>query len=260
MGKISHLRVLVSATFSAASLAVAVGTVSVAFFFFLAGELLSLERFAGRCFSCCSLASMSCCTSAVVTGDEDGDDGEEIVAEFGVGVVNLVCLIANHDFATTALENVLDEFEGDTTEPVTMGDHNLTDISFERSVQNSEKTGALPVDATRDARDDFVLRVRFLEQLDLAPEVVPLRGTRDPRVDDAGATTLPSGLWGWFPSNIARMSLYLYNRFFLTPKRTTSTFPLFAHPRRVVEHIPKRALTFEPLMKFWGSGSWNECP
>lgn len=189
MGKISHLSDLVSATFSAASLVVAVGTVSVAFFFFLGSELLSLERFDGRCFSCCSLASMSCCTSAVVTGDEDGDDGEEIVAELGVGVVNLVCLIANHDFAATALEDVLDEFEGDTTEPVTMGDHNLADISFERSVQNSEKTGALPVDATRDVRDDFVLRVRFLEQLDLAPEVVPLRGTRDPRVDDAGAST-----------------------------------------------------------------------
>jgi hypothetical protein len=74
----------------------------------------------------------------------------------------------NHEFTPGTLKQVLDEVEGESSETVTMGHHNLFDISAQDSFQKGREALRLPVDAGGDVFDDLMVRVRVAEVLDLS--------------------------------------------------------------------------------------------
>jgi hypothetical protein len=117
-----------------------------------------------------------------VARDEDGDDGQEVVFEFVCVVPDRVVL--NHDLAPGPAQDVADELEREAAESVAVGNHNFFDVAAQSGVQNGEETMAFPVDARRDVRDDFVVRVFFLERFDLAVEVGTLLLARHSGVAD----------------------------------------------------------------------------
>jgi hypothetical protein len=142
------------------------GGLSGSFFFavlFLSGGLLA------------SRATMCRSTASVIARDEYCDDGEGVVPEFRLGGLELSDsflsswrLVVNHEFAPGTLKHVLDEVESKSTEPISVGHHNLFDVAAQDSVQKGREAGALPVDARGDVLDDLVVRVRFSEELDLS--------------------------------------------------------------------------------------------
>jgi len=142
--------------------------------------------------SCFARSSIRGRTLAIVAGHEYGEYGEEVVLEFALAAGSRLgtTLVLNHDFTPGTLEDVLDELKGEAAEAISVGDHNLLDVSAHRSVQNGEETGPLPVDARGNVLDDLVLWERILEGLDLSLEGVLLRGTRHSGVADPGPASL----------------------------------------------------------------------
>ena len=125
-------------------------------------------------------------TASVIARDEYSDDGEEIVSEFGFGrlefgdaVSAACCLVVNHEFAPGVLEHALDEVEGESTQSVAVGHHNLLDVAVHDAVQNGREACALPVDAGADVLDDLVVWVLAAEQFDLSLKVLFLLGAGD---------------------------------------------------------------------------------
>lgn len=97
--------------------------------------------------------------STVVTGGKDGCDGEQILCQFvksavliavGNGAVGVCSFVKNHDFCVLVLENALDEWVGKAAEAVTIGNHNLGEISLQRAFQNGLKAFSLPINSTPD--------------------------------------------------------------------------------------------------------------
>lgn len=95
----------------------------------------------------------------MVTGGKDGCDGEQILCQFvksavliavGNGAVGVCSFVKNHDFCVLVLENALDEWVGKAAEAVTIGNHNLGEISLQRAFQNGLKAFSLPINSTPD--------------------------------------------------------------------------------------------------------------
>lgn len=82
----------------------------------------------------------------------------------------LAC-VENHEADAGLPEHVLDEVKGDTTEPVSVGDHNLADAPAHRAVQNGDEAPTLEVDTRRDICNDFVLGIETYKGVALADEV-----------------------------------------------------------------------------------------
>ena len=154
----------------------------------------------------------------VIAFDKARDDGEEVVLELagivigGGGGGAPVTLTENHELAAAFLNEVLHELKGKAAQSVARGNHKLGDSSCDRLVQNSEETGALPVEPARNVCDNLVRRELRLECRDLPLEVVFLFGRRDSRVAVAlpgFLGDLPSSERGWYPLNTRAMSSLL---------------------------------------------------
>lgn len=95
--------------------------------------------------------------------------------------------IENHEFDMMLLKDPFKEFESETGQPVSVGNHNLRDFSSEDEFQNSPEAWALPVDAGTDVRDDSVLGKFGSHEFDLTCEVISLTVRTDSAVDDVDA-------------------------------------------------------------------------
>jgi len=93
---------------------------------------------------------------------KSGTDADELAAAL---VTSLVFTVLYHDLGPVALEDIVDVVKPETGEPVTVTDHNLPDHSAEDEVHQPEETRP-------DVAEDFVVRVRLLEELDLPSEVL----------------------------------------------------------------------------------------
>jgi hypothetical protein len=69
-------------------------------------------------------------------------------------------------------------------------DDNFFDISVENGVHQGLKTLSTEIDSTSDVFDEFVIRIFFLEVLDLSFEVFSLFGTTDSRATDSSSLFL----------------------------------------------------------------------
>lgn len=83
-----------------------------------------------------------------------------------------------------ALEDGLEQVKGETTESVSVGNHNLVDSSLEDAFQKGLQSSALEVEARPDVAEDAVEGVAPLEVLDLPLEVFLLVRGADAGVDD----------------------------------------------------------------------------
>jgi len=149
------------------------------FFRFFTRTLILFHLFSflfGFCGVSLSFSSRLGGSLSVVLGGKDGVDGEKILCQFvkssgvrllGNGRVVVVVCTENHEFDLALLEDVFDEFDSETTESVSMGDHNFCEISLQSGVQNGLKPFAVPVDAASDVGDDLIVRVLLGELLDL---------------------------------------------------------------------------------------------
>lgn len=136
---------------------------------------------------------------AVVTGDEEIDDREEILGELvPVGTCTAVCAVVNHETHSMALEDGLEKVEGKAAEPVSVGNHNLVDSSLEDEFQKRLQAPSLEVEPRANVGEDLVPWVGLAEVFDLALEVRLLMGRADAGVDDLGlfvlGLTLPAAV------------------------------------------------------------------
>ena len=126
---------------------------------------------------------------SVVLGHKVVTNGEEIVSEF-LGVVG-----GGRDFLTRNQvqcclmfsERTFNEIDSESSQSVTVGDHNTRDMSLFDELQKGDKSPALEVEAGSDITDDFVVRrVLLFEEVLLG---------RDASVQDGESTTsLSSGV------------------------------------------------------------------
>jgi hypothetical protein len=119
-----------------------------------------------------------------VPGDEDIDDGQEIVGELGIVVFDCVRLVVNHEAHAMALEDGLEQIKGESTKAVAVGNHNFVDSVLEDEVQKRLQAFAFEVEARSDVRDETVAGVGVPEVLDLAFKVFLLVGRTDACVDN----------------------------------------------------------------------------
>ena len=137
---------------------------------------------------------------AVGTGHKDVNDGQQVVCQLasaaavaGDGGTNGVVIATegvNHDACTHGVKDVGHEVEGNTAQPVAVGNHNFCDISTQDGVHHGRKARAgAEVDAAGDVGDELVVWEGGTEVGNLACEVAAgglvLRG--DAGVDDAAS-------------------------------------------------------------------------
>ena len=166
----------------------------------------SFDRRFSRLF--CASAAVRRCTASVIACDKVRGNGHEVLLELcGGGCVGVggvpgagggsrisVVLVANHDLSPALPKDVFDELEGDPAQSVSVGHHNLADVSADRAVQNGEQAPAVKVDAGRDILNDLVIGIAAGEVLALADEVGALLGAGDAAVDSPGAGGRRRGL------------------------------------------------------------------
>jgi hypothetical protein len=115
-------------------------------------------------------------SSSVVASNEDVNDRQEVFLQlFGARL----CLTVNHDFGSEVPEEPLHQFERESTESVSVGNHNFFEFSSAESFQKGEKTSALPIESRADVGNDFVVWVLLTEVRDLPLEVFLLLFGRD---------------------------------------------------------------------------------
>ena len=79
----------------------------------------------------------------VQTGRENCDDCDEVINEFFLW--GSCSLIENHDAPFTSGEDSLDDLKTETTQSVSVGNHNLEEISVDCGVQNGLKSFSFEV-------------------------------------------------------------------------------------------------------------------
>lgn len=99
-------------------------------------------------------------------------------------VVGLFSRIRNHDLRPVVFAKQLEEFKSVPTEPIFVGDDNLSDNLSEDSVQNGLKALPPEIEPGTDVFVDDVTGIFFFEALHLPFEVFSLLGAGDPCVDD----------------------------------------------------------------------------
>lgn len=79
------------------------------------------------------------------------NDREKVLAEFLLGRERSSSA-HDHESATGLLYQVLDEVEGEATEPVAVGDHKLSYVSRKAESKNGTQAGSLPIKSRTDVR------------------------------------------------------------------------------------------------------------
>lgn len=80
----------------------------------------------------------------------------------------------NQELDTMELKDPLDQFESEAAQPVSVGNHNLSDKSFTCKFQNLTKSLPLEVNSGSNIGDDLVIGELLLHMADLALQVIPL--------------------------------------------------------------------------------------
>ncbi len=117
-------------------------------------------------------------------------DGEKVFSKFLLWGAQR--LIENHEFDAMGLKDPVKQFESESTQSVSVGNHHFRDVSFEDLFQNPTEALAFEVDATADVRDDSVVRVLLGHEGTLTFEVILLTVGGDPTV-----TVFGSGIVGF---------------------------------------------------------------
>src|SRR5690606_22430909 len=87
------------------------------------------------------------------------------------------------------------ELEGEATQSVAVGNHNLCDLSCKDGVQNPRETRAFPVEPAANVRDEFVVWVSLDKIVFLSLEIGSLECRGDTGVEDQLAVV---SLRSWF--------------------------------------------------------------
>jgi hypothetical protein len=121
----------------------------------------------------CSLSSspVAGAAAAIGAGDEQGRDGEQIIAELATALVRRLLCTVNHELRALRCKDSAHEVKGEATESVPVQDHHSSDMAVENSLQKGRTR-----EPAADVLVDAVARVRLLERRDLAVEVGPLVG------------------------------------------------------------------------------------
>lgn len=108
-----------------------------------------------------------------MSGDEDGDDGEEIFGELLFGrTFAWIRLAENQEWHSCTSEDPFDEFHSEASESISVGNHhNSGDNSLLDLFQKGDKATSVPVKARADILDEFGLGELGLEVRDLSFEI-----------------------------------------------------------------------------------------
>jgi hypothetical protein len=109
-------------------------------------------------------------------------DGQDVLDEFVI--LGNHCLIENQEFDSMLMKDPFKKFERETGQSVSMGNHNLRDISSEDLLQNPFKSWTFPVDTGADIRDDGVIGEFGSHESDLSIEIFALSVGTDAAVDE----------------------------------------------------------------------------
>ena len=112
---------------------------------------------------------------------EDGGDGDDVLGKLGFWRGSHV-FVLNHEIGSVGAKNPLDEFEAETGDAVSVGNHNVSAISSHRRFQNGFKAFPLPIDTACDVCDDPMVWELRSHCCDLTLEVVFLLCGRHPTV------------------------------------------------------------------------------
>lgn len=97
-----------------------------------------------------SLASVFGRSHSIVPGDKVVGDGEEVLSKLLLGVWVLVLFLRavteNHEFCPRLCNDPVNQLEGKAAEAVSVGNHNLADLSVMAGVQKGAEAGTVPVD------------------------------------------------------------------------------------------------------------------
>ena len=116
---------------------------------------------------------------------KDGSNCEEVIGELSSIIRGTVSRTVNHEFCPSAFKDGLHEVDAETTQSVTVHDHNFFDQIAENGVQKGNKAFPFKVDATANVGDDFVIGEGFLKVFLLTSEVLSLVRRRHADVDDS---------------------------------------------------------------------------
>ncbi len=82
-----------------------------------------------------------------MSGNKYRGNCEEVIRKFGGGVRGVVRRTVNHEFDPKFCKDGFHEVDGESTQSVSVHDHNFFDISIDCGVQNGRKAFAFEVKA-----------------------------------------------------------------------------------------------------------------
>jgi len=106
----------------------------------------------------------------VVPRDEEIADGQEILSEFLLRSLSF-WLVLDHDFRAVVFAERFEQFKSVPTEPISVGDNNLLDISSVDASQKGLKVLSFVVEPAANVFESFVVRITLLEFRNLSLEV-----------------------------------------------------------------------------------------
>lgn len=91
------------------------------------------------------------------------------------------------------LDEFFDERKTESTQPISVGNHNFSDMTFDCGVQNGFKPFSLEIDARSNVSDNFVVRVLTSEELSLSFQIFFLRSCGYASVADVSSGIMVTG-------------------------------------------------------------------
>jgi hypothetical protein len=110
------------------------------------------------------------------------NDGKQVLCEFLFSGFSSV-LVDSHESGVVLGKDELDEFPCESTEPVSVGNHNFLDQASHRSFQKGTKSFAVPINSRRNVCNQDVIRECGSEKSDLALKIVHLFLGRDSSIN-----------------------------------------------------------------------------
>jgi hypothetical protein len=136
-------------------------------------------------------------TAAIIFCHKDGDDGKDVVGEFGAVIVGgggVLIVAENQEFAASLLKEPFEEFLGEAAEAVSVENHKFLDRAGEDAFQKGEQTLAAEVDTGTDIGDNLDAGATRFEEVDLALEVGFLVVGGDAGIGDGNGGGLRRGV------------------------------------------------------------------
>jgi hypothetical protein len=91
--------------------------------------------------------------SAISAAAKNLDDGQQVVCQLSfLGS----CIVDDDELDAELLEKMLEQFESEAAQSVSVRNCHFLDTSSDRVVQNGQQPGPLPINAAADVLDDIV--------------------------------------------------------------------------------------------------------